>query len=46
MGIQGIRRLARDSFDWSIIDGKDICPTHKNQALKAQKKREEQNAAN
>lgn len=46
MGIQRIRRTARDSFDWSIIDGKDICPTHKSQALRAKQKREEQNATN
>lgn len=44
-GIQRVRRTARDSFDWAVIGGEDICPNHKGAAQrKLDKKKEEENA--
>lgn len=42
-GIQKVLRIARDSFDWSIIDGQNICSQHK---VPAQKKADARKAQN
>lgn len=42
-GVQRVLRLARNSFDWSIIDGQNICSQHK---VPAQKKADARKAQN